>query len=220
MKGDKYEAALDYATPLVAKWVATDCLKERQGPGDTFLWWSCSLSQGITEDGRAFWDAPPVWLDYLSMNARSNGPARALLVKIVSSKLFSGVPLSRAEGQFAGLQLTESFPPLPKKRGRNREENWERNIFAVYLASDVRSRFGLPLTRNEAAQTDRHRSACDVVSEAFIRNKRHEVTFMTLTNLVGDKRLRKALEVLSNVIGESRTPAAANGPHPSGAVRL
>jgi len=212
MSGAKnYEAALDYATRLVAEWIATDrLLKDRHGPEDTFLWWLCAVSQSTTEDGRVFWDAHPVWLDHLAVKAWSSVPARALLVRIVSSKLLIGVPLSMAEGQFTGLLLTESFPALPKKRGRSREENWERNIFAVYLVSDVRSRFRLKPTRNEAPKKGVHRSASDAVSEAFIRNGRHEVTFTTLTNLVGDKSLRKVLKVLGRVIEERRTPAPAN----------
>lgn len=184
-----FVAALEYAKAKVFEWLDGSEVLTKATPSEIALWWVYDLRYVDLPNGGSIIDGPNRKLAALCNAAWSDEGARALFIGMVSSKLIYGYPLTQPEARFAGFLLNGSAPRITRKAGRNVTDNLERNIFIFMLARDIRERFGLTLTRGDAAK--KCQSACDAVSLAFIHQNRNEVTFKTVKDLCNNKKLER-----------------------------
>lgn len=204
MTAENYDEAVAYASQKVAEWVAWDAQAHVQDPKHVALWWLCGVRACSSPDGFEYLDAPIASIATICEMAVDDASARVLLTEIVSSKLIARVALHPLESLFAGSVLGGFLPALPKKTGQKRETKFRRNVFLVYLVTDIRLRFALDRTRNDEAKHSH--SGCDAVSDAFARNGRHEVTFRAVKDVMNDRRLRKIIEYITAAMDANREP--------------
>lgn len=202
--------AKDYAVLHVAHFVKTkDVVK--QTPGQVFLWWQFRCRYEDV-DGQFVLTAPAENLPWMCHLAATNEDARAIVRDMVASKLRANLPLSRAEALFAGNLLSDLLPALPRsKRGKKLTDNFERNVFIVMLARQLRGLFALDHSRNDDPKPNAPPkvSSADVISEAFIEQGRHEVTYRAVKEVLMNVTLRRYVDALERAI-----LAAHNQEHP------
>jgi hypothetical protein len=180
-------AAQEYANEAVAQWLDGAEVLDKPTHATVYLWWFYDLRHVDLPDGGIIVDAPEANLEALCDSAWDDAGARARALDIVSSKLIHAYRLTKFEARLAGFALSNRLPKITEKAGRKVAENLDRNMFIYALVHAIRDRFGLKRTRGDAAKNPQ--SACDVVSMAFIKHQRHEVTYKAVKEIVGNRKL-------------------------------
>ncbi|GAA6181070.1 hypothetical protein NBRC116594_25080 [Shimia sp. NS0008-38b] len=115
--------------------------------------------------------------------------------QVVSTKVDLAHPLNEWERRFITRVLGGDWEPkIKRKRGSAFEENWDRNFFIVLLLVELRDNFHIRPTRNDEKKhscADSEKRGQDIISAAFIKAGRHEVTPKAVKSTWVNKEVRK-----------------------------
>lgn len=190
--------AAELAKTYVARFLATNDVK-KQTPGQVLLWWHFGCHY-ISVGDKSVLTVPEENIGWVCRAALIDKDAREIARTMVASKLRVNYPISSDEAIFAGYLLSDLLPELEKtKRGKKLADNFERNVFIVMLARELRKLFEVDFLRNDEPRTPKT-SAADLISEAFQAAGRHEVTFRAVKEVLSNSALREYIDVLEGVI--------------------
>lgn len=158
---DSYGHAVNFVAETFKGRVVGGQIKSHPAePSELLFKFALRIEQNF-EGGMTRYIYPEGAAESLCMKAESDKGAFDLLSRIVASKLFRGEPLSETLRTFAGL-VVAGIKKSPK--GSKAAHSVVVNLHLVVTAKAITSRFGLPLTRNDASPP---LSACDAVVDGL-----------------------------------------------------
>ncbi len=139
---------------------------------------------------------------YLSLHA-STCPETYDLVRMIGQFNVVGNAPMPAELRSLISQILGGSLTRPKKHGRNRADNWQRDYFIQTFLDTLVERFKVRPTRNDV--TKLKDSACDILSEVFAEAGYPKLNYKLMKEIWGNRKLREEARTIREIHETSRS---------------
>ena len=144
---------------------------------------------------------------YLWRTADSCSDCYELAVTLARQNITYGRELPEGLRTLVCMMLDGSCK-RPKSQGRYRSKNWKRDLTVVRTIELMVEKFQVRPMRNDA--TPDKDSACDIVSDAFVRAGAHELTYKAVKTIWINKTLKKELATIRDFFEVGKSTATSS----------
>lgn len=171
------------------------------GPTGLCLWWYCGMRFQVVGEGKVV-EFDRHHGELLANLALSDRDAFDLVLFIARTHVIAGVAIPSALSDVIASYLAGQFVPPKAKRGVPLSKNTERDLFIIWLIEELEEDFGILPTENaERSQNSRQpASASSIISNAFQKAGRHEVTVRSVREVWSNKRKRDLAKTITSLM--------------------